>query len=499
MNVLSQTEIVALMDKKDYRAAMDLCLQNLAQQPDCFASLSNAATSALLLNEYDKAIDFALKILPIKQDLINAYDVLSHAYGCKLDWWRSSRYGAESLRLRDMEIVSKYAQLPELAKEHVRQPEKRHLQIISFSLYGNDSSYVETAVLNAELAPQIYPDWVCRFYVDETVSPIAITRLLQAGAQVVHIPDNIRHWAKTMWRFLPLTEDDVARVIFRDADSVISQREAKAVRDWVASGKMFHLLRDGGSHTELILAGLWGAVGGAIPDFHNRINHYLNNVPVHPRFADQYFLREHVWLFARQSVCTHDRIFGFAGSLDFPADTFSNFEITHVGKDEGDYPVIINMDKPDGTEIDWTLRSRVSPLWNEDYSLNVLPEMRKICTYRAVLRDGKAVAHIPQRYHQGMGELGHTVVDVHLVGEDYAPDEFTVNIDKPDGTTYTCVVRSQLPPVPDERGYYQFAPEREVLRFHATVQNGKFSHRLPESQYFGLNNQGLTEISLYDN
>lgn len=494
-NLLPQTDILAAMARQDFQAAIALAEQQWTQAPHCYATLSNGATAALMAADYDKAIDLAIKILPLKPDFINAYDVLSHAYGRKGDYWSCCRYGAEALRLRDVSITSKYAKLPDLPNiSAFRQPENS-LQLISFSLYGNDSAYVETAVLNAQIAPQIYPDWVCRFYVDDTVSPLTIARLLHAGAQVHHVDKQAQNFPKTMWRFLALADEQVSRVIFRDADAVISQREAKAVQAWVESGKLFHLIRDYPSHTELILAGLWGAVGGAVPNIRHRIQHYLQHVPPDPRYADQYFLREHVWLLAKQSACIHDSLFGFSGSLSFPENSFANWDITHIGKDEGHYPVTIEANFPDGTPVKWTLRSDIRPLLNEDYSPHYDTQMREICQYTSTLQGGKVVCHIPQRYHEGI-YTGHSEISLHVLRDRQPENHFYVNVkNHPDGTTIHCTIRSQLPPITKQHGHYTLTPKREVKQFIATVQNGQFDATLESSQFWGLQH-GLTQIEL---
>jgi len=39
--------------------------------------------------------------------------------------------------------------------------------IISFSLWGNDPMYWKGAVKNIKLAKELYPGFICRFYVDK--------------------------------------------------------------------------------------------------------------------------------------------------------------------------------------------------------------------------------------------------------------------------------------------------------------------------------------------
>ncbi len=46
-------------------------------------------------------------------------------------------------------------------------------KIISFSLWGNNKKYLNGALLNYSAQPYIYPDYKCRFYIDET-HPIGV-------------------------------------------------------------------------------------------------------------------------------------------------------------------------------------------------------------------------------------------------------------------------------------------------------------------------------------
>ena len=51
----------------------------------------------------------------------------------------------------------------------------------------------------------------------------------------------------------------VETFVVRDLDSLISQREADAVDEWLRSSKRFHVMRDAPQHKALFLGGLWGA------------------------------------------------------------------------------------------------------------------------------------------------------------------------------------------------------------------------------------------------
>ena len=58
-----------------------------------------------------------------------------------------------------------------------------------------------------------------------------------------------------LWRFLPVLDPNVAVMLSRDADSLVSEREADAVNEWIKSGTSLHVMRDHGLHCISMLAG----------------------------------------------------------------------------------------------------------------------------------------------------------------------------------------------------------------------------------------------------
>lgn len=367
--------------------------------PASVVPLSDAATAAVKAGLFQDGIAYAKKAILRKADHINAYDALSHAYGGLADWEQAAVYGLKALQLRDQKSAAQTAPaLPQIV------PKADGKKIISFSLFGSSSAYIEPAVLNAQLAPEHYPGWVCRFYVDDSVPQAALGRLKQYGAEIVCVGETQRQWPGTMWRFLAINDPEAAYVIFRDADSVISAREAQAVGEWLESGKLFHTIRDAGTHTELILAGLWGAVGQAVPDMEGKIQAYLQQLLESHHFADQFFLRDHIWPYVRQSVHGHDRIFGFHGAQPFSDTEMQDFEYNHIGCDEGGSQFQAQYPLPDGSTVVWKLYSRVSPKLQADGSIQALEEERLICEYRTTVQNGTISGWIPRRYSRGFAQ-----------------------------------------------------------------------------------------------
>ncbi|HAI37955.1 MAG TPA: hypothetical protein DCM40_07430 [Maribacter sp.] len=148
------------------------------------------------------------------------------------------------------------------------------MKIISFSLWGHDPKYLIGAIKNAKLAAEIYPDWICRFYLASSV-PISIEMQLKKfpNVEVVNMPE-LGDWKGMFWRFIPASEDDVEVVISRDTDSRLSLREKYAVDEWLESDKGFHIMRDHPWHNYPVLGGMWGAKKGTLPNMKELIDNF---------------------------------------------------------------------------------------------------------------------------------------------------------------------------------------------------------------------------------
>lgn len=132
-------------------------------------------------------------------------------------------------------------------------------KIVSYSLYNDRPKDVINAVINCFLIPKIYPGWIARFYIDDTI-PSAIEKLLRTfeHVEIVQMPRHRGNEAM-LWRFLSASEPEYDTVmISRDADSWVSVREKVCVDQWLAGKKNFHIIRDHCYHSQKIMGGMWG-------------------------------------------------------------------------------------------------------------------------------------------------------------------------------------------------------------------------------------------------
>ena len=133
-------------------------------------------------------------------------------------------------------------------------------KIISFSLFGSRPKYTHGAVNNVIVCKDLYPDFVCRFYIANDVPREIVCRLIEEGAEIVMRNERSDNRRGSFWRYCVAFDPSVDIFLCRDCDSTPSFREVDAVNQWLESEKMVHIMRDHSSHwRKKILGGMWGA------------------------------------------------------------------------------------------------------------------------------------------------------------------------------------------------------------------------------------------------
>ncbi|MEY4750697.1 MAG: hypothetical protein RIQ60_2911 [Pseudomonadota bacterium] len=262
--------------------------------------------------------------------------------------------GREALRLKD-ELACAEAGAPTLAA-----PRRGALNLVSFSLYGQQARYGEMAVLNVLAARRHLPEFTCRFYLDDSVPPALVQRLKRLGAHCVAMGSAGPSMPATFWRFLAMDDAAADCVLVRDVDALIDARDAWCVRDWQQSGLAFHVMRDDCCHTELILAGMFGIRAGVIPGISALIANYLQQTGSRAwqRYGDQLFLRHALWPRIRHQTLTHDSIYEYGARLNALAcvagdpsrqGPLNNF----IGANHASYRIACTLDQklPDGMQL----------------------------------------------------------------------------------------------------------------------------------------------------
>ncbi|KAK3872242.1 hypothetical protein Pcinc_022669 [Petrolisthes cinctipes] len=197
-------------------------------------------------------------------------------------------------------------------------------RVVAMSLYGNNSEYWIGLEDNLIQIADVYPGWVVWLYTDPRGQAGVLCPLLSRYHHMLYICDvtnlppplgslTIIH--HMMWRVAPLGDPLVAALMVRDSDSKVSEREGAAVREWLASGMEFHVMRDHPSHDMPVMGGMWGARWDLDPSHvHDRVHELTIMRNLMFRYAwkrfkhglDQHILKAVLWPAMLGRVKSHD-------------------------------------------------------------------------------------------------------------------------------------------------------------------------------------------------
>lgn len=192
------------------------------------------------------------------------------------------------------------------------------MNAIAFSLYGSDPRYLVGAVENARMAGEFYPGWEIHVWCGQDVLDVIKHHTLPEAKAKVHLltPGLIPNGM--FWRFLVHDLPGVERYLVRDVDSRFTQREVKAVDEWIAAGTQLHVMRDHPYHNQPIMGCSFGWRKNPQRDF--------DMAAISRRAAqevaygkDQEFLARTLWRFAKDKT-VHDSCGTFDGTRNWPSD-----------------------------------------------------------------------------------------------------------------------------------------------------------------------------------
>ncbi len=136
-----------------------------------------------------------------------------------------------------------------------------------FQLKHFKTVYTVGITKNLEEMRKFYPGYSIRIYTNTPLVPqnqwchllCNNSDLFWCNIEKTPSHGNQSHMNFMIWRFLPLGDSSVDIFLSRDLDSVVTEREAAAVQDWLAlpENKAIQLIRDkSSSHYTTILIGI---------------------------------------------------------------------------------------------------------------------------------------------------------------------------------------------------------------------------------------------------
>ncbi len=293
----------------------------LSIAPDNAALHENLGVFLLGVGDMAGSIDACERALARGSDSPNVHDCLADAYNRigRLDLSVDSGRAALEAKDRRFGTRARLVGVPDGLPPmfNTLNPAEN---VIAYCLWGNEPRYQVPLLENARIQPHLFPAWSIRVYHDETVNRSYLATLASRGVQLreMRLPDGQPVHRKLLWRFDVVSDPSVKRFLCRDADSLLTVKERVAVDAWLQSRYYFHAMRDWYSHTDLLLAGMWGGVGNILPNLPTLLQAYTA-WRIETDHVDQDVLAESVWATVRDSILIHDSIFApCLGSVPFP-------------------------------------------------------------------------------------------------------------------------------------------------------------------------------------
>jgi hypothetical protein len=141
------------------------------------------------------------------------------------------------------------------------------MKIISLALFNHPSAkpferlaYIRGAFWNCRMARLLYPEYKVKIHVDQstfTEFEALFNWLNNTGVAIMPLEGGRPLCEMMLWRMKPCFEQDVTHVLCRDADALVTYREAQRVQQWLEGGKGLHCIHDAPGH-----AGLMGGLTG---------------------------------------------------------------------------------------------------------------------------------------------------------------------------------------------------------------------------------------------
>lgn len=177
------------------------------------------------------------------------------------------------------------------------------MKIISYSLFGDPSDfefgfYLRGIYFNVRMNRLLMPGFQTWIYTTSNL----INKYHQFWHELVTVNPNIVVYEQDnapqrclgmLWRMKPLFEPNVELVLCRDADSVITYREAMCNWDYVKSGLAFHAINDNDAHGGM----MGGLVGFRAKKFlektgYQSFNHMVKGLDLNLHGSDQHFMNK---------------------------------------------------------------------------------------------------------------------------------------------------------------------------------------------------------------
>ena len=190
------------------------------------------------------------------------------------------------------------------------------MNVVSYSIFGDDSFYYNNVESSLTAARVMFPDWEIRLYYDDNLysqpsTLVSIPKLKDVlNIKLILIEEDAPLCQAMLWRILPLYDLNTETVICRDIDSLLIPKERIAVEEFIKLDGMCHNIIDNTQHNTCLMGGLCGFSGPAFRKFFSltSLDILCQGHDMSKKASDQTVLKEKIWPLMESNSVEHDFI-----------------------------------------------------------------------------------------------------------------------------------------------------------------------------------------------
>jgi len=203
------------------------------------------------------------------------------------------------------------------------------MKIFSFCVYGKNKIYYYGLLENIRLIKEHFPDFSIYVYVGSDY----LEDFFKDISGIKIIPTHTDKDKNTLYRYLPILEDDVELLFVRDADSEVNARDRWCIKEFIKSDFQSHAIRDHYWHKSRFMAGTSGFKKAALELCRDAFAEHFKKMAATDDFfygKDEVFLEKYVYPLIKNSMMVHTDINGYMGEMYFPIEC-ENDGVNFVG------------------------------------------------------------------------------------------------------------------------------------------------------------------------
>ena len=192
-------------------------------------------------------------------------------------------------------------------------------KVISYSLWGRNKIYTIGALKNLKLAKKVFPDWICRFYIDSSVPNNILNKMrVYKNCEIVNVENilkkkkplininkvlhqqkskKVEGWYGMLWRILVMVDPEVSYFLLRDCDSRLNWREKGCIDNFIKNeNKYDYFAMQEKEEYGRTMVGLFGGKANRIPEFKKLLNNILKDTDANNSYGcDEEFCRLNIY------------------------------------------------------------------------------------------------------------------------------------------------------------------------------------------------------------